>query len=376
MGSIRTTIATMLAALALAASAPDADAQARRSSDVNNSRRSSQATKSDDNRKSSVSRPSTTVTTPSKKGATPSIIPGIKLVGNDKDDSKPGLKPDSDKPVQITRPAPRKPQGNSQADRPGVRPDARPDRPDVNPGKPAVKPDRPDVNPGKPAVKPDKPDVKPGKPNVKPDKPGKGYGYNPEPPRVHPRDRDFMRWDKPSYWWSYDDHYYGHKVRMLPSRARKHVYHGVTYYCYNDIWYRPYGGHYVVCRPPYGLSVAAEIISDLAWAAVRVSYYSAMANAYSQNAYALANRLNLRQNYASADSDYFYQDGVFYAKDARGEYRIILPPAGALVEDLPDDFDLITLSDGNEYYKVDDTIYKLTIVDGKPYFEVAGQMYD
>lgn len=362
MGSIRTTIATMLAALALAASAPDADAQARRSSDVNNSRRSSQTTKSDESRKSSVSRPSTTVTTPSKKGATPSIIPGIKLVGNDKDDSKPGLKPDSDKPVQITRPAPRKPQGNSQADRPGVRPDARPDRPDVNPGKPAVKPD--------------KPDVKPGKPNVKPDKPGKGYGYNPEPPRVHPRDRDFMRWDKPSYWWSYDDHYYGHKVRMLPSRARKHVYHGVTYYCYNDIWYRPYGGHYVVCRPPYGLSVAAEIISDLAWAAVRVSYYSAMANAYSQNAYALANRLNLRQNYASADSDYFYQDGVFYAKDARGEYRIILPPAGALVEYLPDDFDLITLSDGNEYYKVDDTIYKLTIVDGKPYFEVAGQMYD
>lgn len=344
----------MLAALALAASAPDADAQARRSSDVNKStparqstartsaqaRRSSQAAKSDDDKKSSVSRPSTTVTTPSKRD----------------------MKPGSDKPAQITRPAPRKPQGNNQANRPGVRPDARPDRPDVNPGKPAVKPG--------------KPDVKPGKPNVKPGKPGKGHGYHPEPPRVHPRDRDFMRWDKPSYWWSYDDHYYGHKVRMLPSHARKHMYHGMTYYCYNDIWYRPYGGHYVVCRPPHGLSVAAEIISDLTWAAVRMSYYNAMANAYSQNAYELANRLNLRQNYAAADSDYFYQDGVFYAKDARGEYRIILPPAGALVEYLPDDFDLITLSDGNEYYKVDDTIYKLTIIDGKPYFEVAGQMYD
>lgn len=369
MGSIRTTIATMLAALALTASVSDAYAQTRRSSDVNKStterksatrssaqaRRSSQATGTDDNNKTSVSRPSTTVTTPSKKGATPSIIPGIKPGGNDKDDSRPGAKPGSDKPVQITRPVPRRPQGNNQSNRPGVRPDARPDRPDVNPGKPAVKP---------------------GKPNVKPGKPGKGYGYNPEPPRVHPRDRDFMRWDAPSYWWSYDDHYYGHKVRILPSRARRHVYHGVTYYCYNDIWYRPYGGHYVVCRPPYGLSVAAEIISDLTWAAVRMSYYNAMADAYSQNAYALANRLELNQNYAASDTEYFYQDGVFYARDAKGEYRIILPPAGALVEYLPEDFDLMTLNDGNEYYKVDDTIYKLTIVDGKPYFEVVGQMYD
>lgn len=355
MGSIRTTIATMLAALALAAFAPDADAQARRSSDVNKStparqstartsaqaRRSSQAAQSDDNKKSSVRRPSTTVTTPSGKGATSSM--------------KPAVKPGSDKPVQITRPAPRKPQVNNQSDRPGVRPDARPDRPGMNPVKPPVKPGKPDVRPGKPGV---------------------GPGYAPAPPRVHPRDRDFMRWDKPSYWWSYDAHYYGHKVRMLPSHAHRHVYHGVTYYCHNDIWYRPYGGHYVVCRPPYGLSIAAEIISDLAWAAVRMSYYNAMADAYSQSAYALANRLNLTQNYASADSDYFYQDGVFYSKDARGEYRIILPPAGALVEYLPDDFDLITLSDGNEYYKVDDTIYKLKIVDGKPYFEVAGQMYD
>ena len=46
---------------------------------------------------------------------------------------------------------------------------------------------------------------------------------------------------------------------------------------------------------------------------------------------------------------------------------------GALVQELPDDYETITL-DGEEYYKVDDTVYKLTIIDGSPYFEVLGQL--
>ena len=69
----------------------------------------------------------------------------------------------------------------------------------------------------------------------------------------------------------------------------------------------------------------------------------------------------------------FYQDGVFFTKDKTGKYVTIVPPAGALVQELPDDYDVITL-DGEEYYKVEDTIYKLTIIDGSPYFEVLGQM--
>jgi hypothetical protein len=44
------------------------------------------------------------------------------------------------------------------------------------------------------------------------------------------------------------------------------------------------------------------------------------------------------------------------------------------VESLPEDFDVVTLRDGNEYYKVDDTIYKLVISEGRPYFEVVGQI--
>ena len=419
-------MASMLAVLALTAFMSDAGAQTRRSSDVkkstparqSSSRTSSSQTrsssassqvkrsapasqnrKSNDNKKNNVTatrpstpdrpaarpssgndkKPSTTVTRPSAPDTRPS---SSKPSGN-KNDFKPG---NQDRPVQVTRPAPNRPQGNNQGDRPGVRPDPRPNaRPDVKPGK----------GPG------------PGKPvQVRPN-------HKPEPPRVHPRERDYMRWDRPSYWWSHSNHYYGYRVRVLPTNVLRHVYRGITYYCYNDIWYRPYGGYYVVCRPPYGLSLAANIISDIAWTAVRLSYYNTVANAYSQinennayiaeqnaiiaqnnatiaaqnatiaqgqqmaqTAYTLANSLGLVQSYAAANSEYFYQDGVFYSKDASGEYRVIVPPAGALVESLPEDFDMVTLNDGNEYYKVDDTIYKVTIAEGKPYFEVVGQQYN
>ena len=186
----------------------------------------------------------------------------------------------------------------------------------------------------------------------------------------------------------------------------------MTYYCYNDIWYRPYGGHYVVCRPPFGTVLAANLIADMTWAAVRLSYYYTVANTYStisennrhiaeqnaiiaqnnatiaaqnaqiaagqqqaQAAYGLATQLGLVQSYAAAGSDYYYQDGVFYMMDAKGEYKVIVPPAGALVETLPEDFDMVTLADGNEYYKVDDTIYRVVVLEGKPYFEVLGQLY-
>ena len=420
----------MLAVLALTAFMSDAGAQTRRSSDVkkstparqSSSRSSSSQTRSssassqvkrsapasqnrkaNDNKKNNATatrpsapdrpaarpssgndkKPSTTVTRPSAPDKRPSQS---KPSGN-KNDFKPG---NQDKPVQVTRPAPNRPQCNNKGDRPGVRPDSRPDsRPDA----------RPDAKPGK--------GPGPGKPvQVRPN-------HRPEPPRVHPRERDFMRWDRPSYWWSHNNHYYGYRVRVLPTNVLRHVYHGITYYCYNDIWYRPYGGYYVVCRPPYGLSLAANIITDIAWTAVRLSYYNTVANTYSQinennayiaeqnaiiaqnnatiaaqnatiaqsqqmaqTAYTLANSLGLVQSYAAANSEYFYQDGVFYSKDASGEYRVIAPPAGALVESLPEDFDMVTLSDGNEYYKVDDTIYKVTVSDGKPYFEVVGQQYN
>lgn len=251
-----------------------------------------------------------------------------------------------------------------------------------------------------------RPDIRPDKPvQVRPDR-------RPDEPRVHPRDRDFMHFSKPSYFWTGHRHYYGHRVRVLPTRAYRHVYYGVTYYCYNDIWYRPYGGYYVVCRPPFGTVLAANLIADMTWAAVRLSYYYTVANTYSQinennqyiaeqnaiiaqnnatiaaqnaqiaanqqqaqQAYSLATQLGLVQSYAAAGSEYYYQDGVFYVMDASGEYKVIVPPAGALVETLSEDFDMVTLADGNDYYKVDDTVYRVVVLEGKPYFEVLGQLY-
>ena len=189
------------------------------------------------------------------------------------------------------------------------------------------------------------------------------------------------------------------------------MYRGVVYYCYDNIWYRPYGSYYVVCRPPHGTVLAAELISDITWAAVNMAYYSTVAQTYNtinenneyiaqQNAiiaqnnatiaaqnqtiamnqqladqaYTLANELGLVQSYAAADGSYYYQDGVFYTMDSKGDYQVIVPPAGALVETLPEDYDMVTLA-GNDYYKVDETVYKVTISDGKPYFEVLGQLY-
>lgn len=182
----------------------------------------------------------------------------------------------------------------------------------------------------------------------------------------------------------------------------------MTYYCYNDIWYRPFRGYYVVCRPPFGTVLAADLIADIAWTAVRISYYNTVADTFrtinenneyiarqneiiaqnnaviaAQNqtiamnqqlaaqAYGLADELGLVQSYAAADSEYYYQDGVFYVQNKNGEYKVIVPPAGALVEALPDDFDMVTLN-GEEYYKVDDTVYRVTAAEGKPYFEVLG----
>ena len=310
---------------------------------------------------------------------------------------------------QVTRPAPGNKPTPQTPSRPAVRPgDKKPAgkpgdmKPGNNPGKP-IQVTRPGHGPGD--RKPGGADIRPGNPvQIRPD-------HKHDPHRVHPRDRDFMHYNKPSYYWTSHNHCYGYRVRVLPSYAHRHVYHGVTYYCYNDIWYRPYGGYYVVCRPPFGTVLAANIIADMTWAAINFSYYYTVSQMYdqmnenneyiaqqnaliaqnnaiiaeqnamiaagqqqAQAAYALANELGLIQSYAAAGSTYYYQDGVFYTVDANGQYSVIVPPAGALVETLPEDYDMVVLADGKEYYKVDDTVYRVTIVEGKPYFEVLGQL--
>ncbi|MBQ9549135.1 MAG: hypothetical protein IJV01_08300 [Bacteroidales bacterium] len=254
------------------------------------------------------------------------------------------------------------------------------------------------------------------------------------PKRVPPRERPYLHYDRPGHFYGYDRHYFGHRVHYLP-RYRRVSYWGVDYYLYNGIYYRYWLGNYYVCRPPFG--VLFDLAADIQLSACRFAYYNNVYRTYSaidsnyatiqeqnriiaennatiaaqqaaiaaqqaaaaaqQNAvaaapaasatpsidvnalkslasYQLANKLGLVQSYAGANTQYFVNDGVFYVQEANGQYKVIVPPAGALIEALPDDYDAVTLSDGNEYYKVDDTVYRMTAVDGTPYFEVLGQM--
>lgn len=229
--------------------------------------------------------------------------------------------------------------------------------------------------------------------------------------RIPPRDRDFMAYDRPSHFYDHHNpHCFGYRVEVLPPRYKVVTYYGVNYYMYNDVYYRPYGGHYIVCRPPFGVTIALPI-ANLTFATVNFAYYSNVYRTYgtidannryidqqnriiaqnnatilaqnrsiamnpnaAMSSYEIANRLGLVQSYAYADRNYFYQDGIFYIVNGSGQYQVIVPPAGALVQALPEDYDIITLN-GVQYYRVDDTVYRLTLVSGTPYLEVLGQMY-
>lgn len=168
----------------------------------------------------------------------------------------------------------------------------------------------------------------------------------------------------------------------------------------------------VIIRPYYGTIISHNIAAGMAWTAVRLAYYSSVARTYSQisqnNAYIAeqnatiarnnaviaaqnraiaqsdalaqvaydkAQRLGLVQSYAAANMEYYYQNGVFYVLDADGEYRVIVPPAGAIVDSLPDDMTTVTLG-GEVFYRVDNTIYQTRNIDGKLCFEVLGQLAD
>ena len=228
--------------------------------------------------------------------------------------------------------------------------------------------------------------------------------------RVAPRQREPMAWDRPGHFWGDQPHYYGYRIHTIPPHWRRITHWGIDYYYYNGIYYRPFGGSYVICRPPFGTPL--EIAIDRAiLKVIRFAYYCDTYRTYNtvfdnysviarqnliiaqnnariaaQNAnyalnankalsaYELANMLGLVQSYAYANSEYFYQDGVFYSINASGTFTTIVPPAGALVTSLPDDYEVIVMN-GIEYYLVDNTVYRTTVFEGEPFLEVLGQMY-
>ena len=228
--------------------------------------------------------------------------------------------------------------------------------------------------------------------------------------RVPPRSRGFLSYDRPYHFYADHPHYYGFRVNYIPPRYRRLRHWGIDYYLYNGIYYRLFGNVYVVCRPPFG-TLIDRAIDRAIFNSVRFSYYcsdpywtyrtvfdnyetiAAQNRIIAQNnaaiarqnasyalnstralsAYEIANSLGLVQSYAYANSEYFYQDGVFYVEQ-NGQYTVIIPPAGALVTSLPEDYETIVMN-GVAYYLVDNTVYRTMLFESQPYLEVLGQMY-
>lgn len=239
---------------------------------------------------------------------------------------------------------------------------------------------------------------------------------------VHPREHDFISYKYIGHYYDPGHHCFGYRVMRIPSRAIRLHHHHHVYYCYNGVYYRPYGSYYVVCRPPLETILEWEIAKAMNLYRCKINYYYSEARRYdavyqnnryideqyeimaknneiiaqqnaiiakqnshlegfssngrllATDAFNTAQSLGLVQSYANANAEYYYQDGIFYLPE-NGKYKVITPPAGALVEYIPDDYDVITLKDGNQYYQVDETVYKVTVKEGVAYFEVMGQLY-
>ena len=235
----------------------------------------------------------------------------------ERSDRKPAATANKRKPSPAAKPS------SGSSTRP-VRPDVKPGGTGNKPSGPAAKPNGPSTKPSGPAPKPNGPSTKPGGPGMKPaPKLGPKPGYRPAP--------------KPG-------HGPGYRPGYRPAPRPKPV---------------------IVVRPSYGSIIAANIASGLILSAVRAASTPVYVN--------VSPGLNLTHSYVAAGTEYYYQDGVFYIVDARGQYVTIMPPTGALVEYLPEDYTTFRY-DGSMYYRVDDTVYALTLSQGTPYFEVLGQV--
>ena len=210
------------------------------------------------------------------------------------------------------------------------------------------------------------------------------YHNEPPRPRAPHYERPYLEprhMPAPSY--RYGDHYFGHRLNTLPRGYVKVHVGGLDYYFYDGIYYRPYAlGGYYVCRPPRGTTIASTLLNVALTAitinTIRNEIERAQRAAELSRVYSTRNKgyvVRTSDDYytgniaAQLNQEYYYQDGVFYILH-NGQYYVIEAPIGALVTEIPADYDEIEL-DGKTYYLVEDTIYKTTVIDGALYFEVV-----
>ena len=222
-------------------------------------------------------------------------------------------KPAPEKSKNVTRSAPASRTVKPQAQKPQVqKPQAQ--KPDNKPQKPEAKPQKPPQQPSRPAPRPD---------NDRHDRPGDNMRPGNRPPAPSPQ-RPPVR----------PDHYRPGRPGIVPGRPPRPR-------------PRPIIAPVPIFRPPHGVVIAINISP---------------------------NKLRLKKARLYDDVDYFYEDGLFYAITEYGSYYEIDPPAGALVSRLPSDVRRFEIDD-RDYYRYEDTVYRLVVVEGVPYFEVLGQIY-
>ena len=232
-------------------------------------------------------------------------------------------KPAPEKSKNVTRSAPASRTVKPQAQKPQQqKPDNKPQKQDNKPQKPEAKPQKPSQ--GQPSQQPSRPAPRPDNDrHDRPDRPGDDMRPGNRPPAPGPQ--------RPS-------------VRPEPNRPGRP---GIVPGRPPRPRPRPIVAPVPIFRPPVGTVIAIHISSD---------------------------KLRLKKARLYDDVEYFYEDGLFYAISEYGSYYEIDPPAGALVSRLPSDVRRFEIDD-RDYYRYEDTVYRLVVVEGVPYFEVLGQVY-
>ena len=191
-----------------------------------------------------------------------------------------------------------------------------------------------------------KPDHKPGKYTGHYEShptPGHDYGHH-MPDRIDRKPGLYH--PKPNY--HHADHYFGHFINTLPRGYHSRRYNKIRYYYYDGIYYRRVNGYYCICRPPFGVKIAMNlfgIIPAPVW--------------FSPNARYIYN-------------DCYCWDGVFYRLRGR-YYHVIEPPIGALIPQIPADYEIVMMN-GSTCYRVEDTLYQMVVLDGRIWFEVIANL--
>ncbi len=123
-------------------------------------------------------------------------------------------------------------------------------------------------------------------------------------------------------------------VATLPKTAIVLTRNGIKYHYHAGVFYRHYGGRYVVGRPVVG---------------IRVTTIPAA-----------------RRKIIVQHKTYYYYYGTYYQKsEATNDYVVVLPPEGALVDALPEGYEVKSIN-GTEYYVLEDVYYREISTDEMP----------